>query len=396
MGSPTPIKKHKISLVVSDLAGGGTVRAYLLAQVLQKLDLEIEIVGFLFGKELYAVPPSGMRVISIPGFSYPHCLRSVGQMLRHLNGDIVYAVKPKPTSFGISLLKKLRTRRPLLLDMDDWEMSWHGGDQWTYHPSLKQFARDILKPNGALRNPDHPLYVKWIENWVSMADAITLDTQFLKNRFGGVYLPNGKDTDLFNPASYNIHQSRLKYGLDGYRILMFPGAPRPHKGLEDVLVALDRLDQPDLRLVIVGGSPYDDYDDYLIETWGRWIVKLPRCSVETMPEILAAAHVIVVPQRDTLTAQSQFPLKLTDGMAMAKPVLSTRVGDIPDILENTGYLVDPNSPDQIADCIKLIFEDLDEAYRKGIQAREKCVRSYSVNSMATTLAELLKTLTVRL
>ena len=39
-------------------------------------------------------------------------------------------------------------------------------------------------------------------------------------------------------------------------------------------------------------------------------------------------------------ARAQFPLKLTDGMAMAKPVLSTRVGDILEILSDTGYIVD--------------------------------------------------------
>jgi glycosyltransferase involved in cell wall biosynthesis len=274
--------------------------------------------------------------------------------------------------------------------MDDWEMSWHGGDQWRYRPSLKQLGRDILKPGGQLRDPEHPLYVKWTERWVHLADAITIDTEFLRDRFGGVYLPNGKDTDLFNPDGYDPEQSRQKYGLSDYRVLMFPGAPRPHKGVEDVLTALDQMDQPDFRLVIVGGSPYDDYDDRLIQQWGRWIIKLPRVPVEQMPEVLAAAHVVVVPQRDTLTAKAQFPLKLTDGMAMGKPVLSTRVGDIPTILaDDAGYLVDPDSPDQIAAQLQQIFENWPDAQRRGQIAREKCVQHYSVHTMAQTLAELL-------
>ena len=117
---------------------------------------------------------------------------------------------------------------------------------------------------------------------------------------GGVYVPNGKDTEMFAPGEYDAKISRERYGLSEYRVLMFPGAPRPHKGVEDVLIALDKLNQADLRLAIVGGSPYDDYDDRLIEKWGRWIIKLPRCPVEAMPEILAAAHVVVVPQRRIL------------------------------------------------------------------------------------------------
>lgn len=154
-------------------------------------------------------------------------------------------------------------------------------------------------------------------------------------------------------------------------------------------MALDLLDESDLRLVIVGGSPYDDYDEQLIQKWGRWIIKLPKCPVDTMPEIVAAAHVVVVPQRDTLTSRAQFPLKLTDGMAMAKPVLSTHVGDITEILADTGYVVDPASPEQIAQQIQSIFQDLDSANARGERARARCVEKYSLEAMAITLESLI-------
>lgn len=379
----------KVSLVVSDFSGGGAVRAFLLGQVLKKLNYEVEIVGFTFGKELYAIPPAGMEINSVPGSKFPELFKTASKVLKEIDGDIIYAVKPKPTSFGLSLIKKLFSRRPLLLDMDDWELSWHGGDEWKYRPTLKQLYRDIFKKDGALKYPDHPLYVKWMETLVQRADAITIDTQFLKNRFGGVYLPNGKDTEMFDPDKYNPEASRARYGLSGYRILMFPGAPRPHKGVEDVLVALDRLNESDLRLAIVGGSPYDDYDDKLMERWGRWIIKLPRCPVEVMPEVVAAAHVVVVPQRDDLTARAQFPLKLSDGMAMAKPVLSTKVGDIPEILNGTGYLVEPGNPEQIASKIQWIFQHFDEAEEQGKRARERCVKYYSLYSMSAILSEII-------
>ena len=383
----------KVSLVVSDLSGGGAIRAFLLGQVLKKLNYEVEAIGFQFGQELYAIPPQGFSVDAVTGEQYPAFLGAAQKLLKKIDGDIIYAVKPKPTSFGLSLLKKLQTRRPLLLDMDDWELSWYGGDDWQYRPgSLKQFYRDIFKENGQLRSPDHPLYVKWLENWVPYADAITIDTQFLQDRFGGVYIPNGKDTDMFDPDKYNPEASRERYGLSGYRILMFPGAPRPHKGVEDVLIALEQLNQPDLRLAIVGGSPYDDYDDRLMEKWGRWIIKIPKSPVEKMPEILSAAHVVVVPQRDTLTAKAQFPLKLTDGMAMAKPVLSTKVGDIPEILGETGYLVEPNSPDRLATQIQHIFENFELARNKAINARKKCVEFYSLEAMAEPLQEIISNL----
>lgn len=375
----------KVSILTPNFSKGGVDRAYLIAQVLRQLNHQVEISGFLFGEKIYPEPPNDLPIFCLPGSIFP---QSIPSLLSRIDGDIIYAIKPKPTSFGVALLKKLQTRKPVILDIDDWELSWCGGEK-PYRPGLKQFARDILKPNGALRSPDHVLYLQWMEKLVSKANAITIDTQFLQHRFGGVYLPNGKDTDLFDPDRYDAEASRKKYGLSNYRVLMFPGASRPHKGLEDVLIALDQLAQPDLRLVIVGGSPYDDYDRHLIETWGNWIIKLPPAPLGQMPEIVAAAHVIVVPQRDTLTAQAQFPIKLSEAMAMAKPTLATRVGDIPSILGETGFLVEPSCPDQIAAAIEEIFSDWNAACDRAWAARSRCVTHYSTRAMAPILARVL-------
>ncbi|MEH2256905.1 glycosyltransferase family 4 protein [Nostoc sp.] len=382
-------KKLKVSILTPNFSKGGIDRAYLLSQIFKKLNYEVEVLGFLFGKNIYPEPPSDLAIFCLPGCNYPQLFGSVRQILNKIDGDIICAVKPKPTSYGVALINKIRSHRPVILDIDDWELSWYGGDEWQYRPNLKQLARELLKKEGALRNPDHPLYLKWMESLINHADAITADTQFLLNRFGGIYIPNGKDTCLFDPQKYNPQISRQKYGLAEYRVLMFPGAPRPHKGLEDVLIALDQLQESDLRLVIVGGNPYDNYDEQLIERWGQWIIMLPQTSIEQMPEVVAAAHIVVVPQRDTSVARAQFPIKLMDGMAMAKPVLATRVGDIPEILNEVGYLVDPASPEQIAEQIKLIFQDLETANEVGKKARSRCLEKYSVEKMASTMESVI-------
>jgi glycosyltransferase involved in cell wall biosynthesis len=76
-------------------------------------------------------------------------------------------------------------------------------------------------------------------------------------------------------------------------------------------------------------------------------------------------------------------------MAMAKPVLATRVGDIPQILGETGYLVEPNSPEQIARQIEWIFTHLDEANARGKAARERCIEHYSIETMAVQLSQII-------
>ncbi len=389
------LSKLKISIIVSDLSSsgagrwGGGVRPFLLAQTLLKLGYEVEMLGVAFGEVASSIKNSEIPIFAIPCGYHSEFLRAAYRLIQRIDGDIIYAVKLKPSSFGIALVKKFFSRRPLILDIDDWEMSWHDGDLFKYAPTPKQLLRDILQSEGALRHPDHPLYLQKIEKLSHYADAITVHNQFLQQRFGGVNIPNGKDTELFDPAKYDSEASRLKYGLSDYKILMFPGAPRPYKGLEDVLIALAQLNRPDLRLAIVGGSPYDNYDQELQQKWGRWIISLPRAPISEMPAIASAAHIIVVPQRNTPAAQAQFPLKLTDGMAMAKPIIATKVGDIPRILGDTGYLVESNSPDQIKIKIQEIFDNYEEAKAKGIAARERCILYYSLDSMAKIIEPII-------
>ena len=389
------VKNVKISIIASDLSKSGAgrwqgaVRPFLLAETATRLGYDVEILGFT-DSETPVSFPSKFAIKAIPGGTYPQFVGAASKLLRNISGDIVYAYKPKPSSFGLALLHRIRHHRPVILDIDDWELSWHGGDGGRYDWTPRNLARGLFKADGELRYPDHPVYLRWIENSVSRADAVTLHTQFLQDRFGGTYIPNGKDIGLFNPERYDPESSRAKYGLSDYQVLMFPGAPRPYKGIEDLLAALDMINQPNLRLVIVGGSPYDDYDQTLANRWGRWLIQLPKCSYDQMPELVAAAHVVVVPQRDHPAAKAQFPLKLTDGMAMAKPILATTVGDIPKILGDTGYLVDPESPQQLADAVRTILDNPQQAANRGQQARERCVRHYSIDAMAELLGPLIQ------
>ncbi len=392
-------RQLNISLIVSDLSSkgagrwGGAIRPFLLAQALQKLGHQVKLFGIAYEENGIAKLPEDLSITSIPcpyHAGVKETWRSLRELLPKIDGDLLYAVKLKPSSYGIALLKKYLTHHPLIVDIDDWEMSWFGGDRWQYHFKVKGMIEDLFKGDAPLQHPDHPLYLRQMEKLVSLADSITLHTHFIQERFGGVYIPNGKDIHLFDPQKYSPEKSRRKYGLENYKILMFPGAPRPYKGVEDVLIALDKLNNPELKLVIVGGSPYDDYDKKLQEKWGNWLIKLPKSPVQAMPEIVAAAHLVVVPQQDTPATKAQFPLKLIDGMAMGKPILGTKVGDIPTILGDTGYLVNASSPQQLADKIELIFNHLGEAEERGQKARERCVKNYSIDSMANILSTVLE------
>lgn len=391
--------KHslKISIIVSDLSStgsgrwGGAVRPFLIARALQKMGHQVKIFGLGFGQQTPKFS-TDIPIVYIPCQYHSGIISASKELLSQIEGDILYAIKLKTTSFGLGIIKKLTSGCPLILDIDDWEMSWHGGDNWKFGFKPIKFIKEIIKKDGALRYPDHPLYLRWLEKFTSYADVITTHNTFLQKKFGGFYIPQGKDLEIFDPNKFDALACKTKYGLEKYRVLMFPGAPRPYKGLEDLLQAMDLLQWEDLKLVIVGGSPYDDYDKYLQEKWSQWIISIPPQPFEQMPEIISCADVIVIPQRKTPETIAQFPLKLTDAMAMAKPILATTVGDIPEVLQNTGYLVEAESSEDLARTIKTIFNDYDVAKQKGIQARERYVKYYSLEQMMFMLDQIISSL----
>ncbi len=381
----------KVCVLSHDLAGGGGhIRAYLLGEALARLGCHVRIIGFLvFGDRVFAQPPEGLELVSFPGRNYPQFLIPAAQALSRLDADVVYAVKARSSTFGLALVNRLLRRVPVILDIDDWDMALAGGVQRRYRPRPKQFIKDLLWTKYGLRYPHHLVYIRQLEKLIPLADQITVNNRFLESRFGGTYVPSGKDTALFDPARFEADECRAKLGLSAYRVLMFPGSPRPQKGLEDLLAALELINEPDIRLVIVGGGKYDDYDSELARRWGRWIINLPPVAVSSMPEIVAAAHVVVVPSSDTEISRAQFPLKLTDGMSMAKPVLATTVGDIPEILADCGYLVPPGSPERLGQAIKHILSDPAEAAATGARARERCLKYYTIEAMSQALSGVL-------
>jgi glycosyltransferase involved in cell wall biosynthesis len=149
-------------------------------------------------------------------------------------------------------------------------------------------------------------------------------------------------------------------------------------------------------LVLVGGREVGDAPaEELARRWPRYVIRLPRFSTEQIPAVVAAAHVVVAPQRDTHAARAQFPMKLTDAMAMAKPIITTRVGDIPEVLDGAAFVVPPSSPEAIAAALRDAFERPDHARRLGEEARRRCVERYSVEALGKTLAGVLAGATAR-
>jgi len=396
-------KNKKISIVAHDLAGGGMTRAYALAQALVHTGHDVEIIGIkLTSGPIYPVPPENITVTEVSGFCLVH---RIWKLLSRINGDIIYAIKPRPTSYGVALLKRSIAGCPVMLDIDDWEQGLMESRREDHlsSPSPKHRVQAIMRSlKSRLRgylgyrrwlNPADKRYIRWLERTISRADAVTVNTRFLRQLYGGLYVPHCKDIGKYDPDNYDPGESRMRHGLADYIVIMFPGTPRVHKGLEDILVAIELLQNPDIRLVLVGGrSSSNAYVETLMERWGQWIVRLPTFSADAMPGIIAAAHVVVIPQRNTSVACAQFPMKLTDAMAMAKPILTTTVGDIPEILDGTGYLVQPSRPEELAEMLVHILGNPQSAASRAGKARERLARSFSLGAVGPELSAAIKAL----
>ena len=142
-------------------------------------------------------------------------------------------------------------------------------------------------------------------------------------------------------------------------------------------------------LVVVGVDLKDKYCESLINnvkmTAGKEFKWYGIQPFEKVPEFLAIADVVVVPQRKNLATEGQFPAKIFDAMAMAKPIISTDVNDISEVLNDCGIIIESGDVNNLKKSIEYILDGRDRAKEMGIRARKKCIEKYSWDVMEKLL-----------
>ena len=84
------------------------------------------------------------------------------------------------------------------------------------------------------------------------------------------------------------------------------------------------------------------------------------------------------------------PVVLMESMAKELGVVSTRVGGVPELVEDgvSGYLVDPGSSASLLAAIKKYASDLSLCRTHGEQGRQMVCTEYSIEETAARMAEL--------
>jgi len=372
----------KISFLCFDLSDNSLGRAALLAQAVSGRH-DVELIG--------PIKPSGLwepmkdlpfPIKTFPWKRYPAFLPTLNKMIKAIDGDIVVACKLRPTSFGVGAIKNIISKRtPLIVDIDDWELGFylHSGFWGTVGRAFN------------LSNPNGLPYTWLMEKWVGRADAVIVSNRFLQNRFSGTLLYHCRDTQTLDPEKFDALAMKKKLGLESKKIIMFLGTPRAHKGIEDLFDALEDLADPSVCVVVVGAGK--ELDEMLTrhEKFRERIKIFPKVPFDQLPNYLSSADIVAIPQRATSDTAGQMPAKIFDAMSMAKPIVATRVSDIPEVLGDCGYLIDPDRPKQLASAINSILDNPQEAQRKGASARRRCQEFYDIKILEDGLLKMFET-----
>lgn len=118
-----------------------------------------------------------------------------------------------------------------------------------------------------------------------------------------------------------------------------------------------------------------------------------ECSQNDVLAALAACDIFVLPSRvDSRGASDVFPTVIAEAMACAKPVVSTIVAGIPELVaqERTGLLVSPDDPRALAEAIARLLRDETLRAQFGRAGRERIEQHFTIER---TIAPLIANLT---
>lgn len=372
----------KISLIASDESTAPLYRVRMLARVLSRR-YEVEVLGYHFDPEaLDPLAPRDFPYREVAARPLPGFLSDARMLASQVSGAVIYAMKPRPTSLGTALAVGRRRGLPVVVDVDDWETAM-------IHPYSRHALKNALYALPRLRSPNNYLYTAAFDRMVGLADGVTAVSRLFLERYGkgaGVLAPQYVDTERFDPARYDRAELRRELGFACFTVV-FAGIAQPNKGVGDIVRAMRLLPDREWQLLIVGPKTPYALELAVVDARVRLLGTRPP---EETPRYLAAADAVVLPQRFEPASLGQMPMKLFEAMAMACPVVSTRVSDIPEVLEGCGIVVAPGDHGALAEAIAHLMADPARARLLGGNARERVLARYSFERGAEALGELME------
>jgi glycosyltransferase involved in cell wall biosynthesis len=233
--------------------------------------------------------------------------------------------------------------------------------QYTKAPIVLHLHNDFLNDTV----PHAKAIYQAADRIVSVSDYITNRVKTLdSNSRKCVTVYNGIDLSLFSPTTAkHIDRSQLSLRPDDF-VIIYSGRINREKGIFELIQAIKRLDNPRVKLLVIGSSFYGNatHDDPFIQELKQEASPLKERITFTgfipypdMPRYLALADIAVIPSQ----WEEPFGLTCLEAMAMKLPVITTRKGGIPEIACNDNAILLDTGKDfipHLADAIQSLYQ----------------------------------------
>lgn len=197
--------------------------------------------------------------------------------------------------------------------------------------------------------------------------------EWLRQRMIGDYrVPADKVSSIpIGPHNIDAFRAHEREGLEEEgRMVLFFGRILDYKGLEYLIKAEPYITKeiPGVRIVIAGSG--DDIQKYvdMMANKDHFVVHGHHISYKDGAELFQRASVVALPYVEA--SQSGV---VSTAYGFKKPVVVTRVGSIPEIVDDgiTGLVVPPRDPEALADAIVKLLKDEKLRKRMGENGGKK-------------------------
>jgi glycogen(starch) synthase len=152
--------------------------------------------------------------------------------------------------------------------------------------------------------------------------------------------------------------------------VLFVGRLAPQKGVRALVAAAALIENPSARVLLVGEGPEREALEREAERIGVGdrVRFLGFFAHDRLPAAMAHADLLVLP-----SVYEELGTVLLEAMWAGLPIVASRTGGIPDVIEDgsNGLLVPPGDPEALARAIDRLFADRALAHRLSAEARKR-------------------------